>query len=106
MTAAGRLALALGTLIFLHAAYSTYEQLSIRKSLGQVDVESQRMPIDITIETLVSFFVILIGVSMTAAPLKEVTWASEMRKRTVDEVDSRSSFATLTHRGQVLFGSE
>lgn len=73
--------LAAGTLIFLHAAYSTYEHLSLRKALGLVGLEAQKMPVDITVETLVSFAVILLGVSMTATPLKEVTWASEMRKK-------------------------
>lgn len=81
MTAAGRLTLIAGTIIFLHAAYSTYEHLSLRKSLGLFGVEAQRMPLDITIETLIAFFVIVVGVSMTAIPLKEVTWASEMRKK-------------------------
>ncbi|KAJ1022068.1 hypothetical protein NDA18_005302 [Ustilago nuda] len=134
MTFAGRLLLTVGTLVFFHAAYSTYEHLSLRKSLGLVGAEAKAMPVDvssssapstrhasdsaikltslslprllvsqITLETLVSFIVILLGVALTAAPLKNVTWASEMRTKTVDEVDSRSSFATLTHRGQILF---
>lgn len=81
MTAVGRIVLTAGTLIFLHAAYSTYEHLTLRKSLGLVGLEAQKMPIDITIETLVSFVIILLGVSMTATPLKQVTWASEMRKK-------------------------
>ncbi|SYW79308.1 related to KRE27 - member of a transmembrane complex required for efficient folding of proteins in the ER [Ustilago bromivora] len=89
--------------VFFHAAYSTYEHLSLRKSLGLVGAEARAMPVDITLETLVSFIVILLGVALTAAPLKNVTWASEMRTKSVDEVDSRSSFATLTHRGQILF---
>lgn len=37
----------------------------------------------ITLETLVSFIVILLGVALTAAPLKNVTWASEMRTKYV-----------------------
>lgn len=43
-----------------------------------------RVPIaQITLETLVSFVVILLGVAFTAAPLKNVTWASEMRTKYV-----------------------
>ncbi|KIS69610.1 uncharacterized protein UMAG_12094 [Mycosarcoma maydis] len=105
MTTTGRLLLAIGTLVFFHAAYSTYEHLSLRKSLGLAGAESNQMPIDITFETLVAFIVILIGIALTAAPLKNVTWASEMRTKSIDEVDSRSNFASLTHRGQILFAS-
>ncbi|SPO27409.1 related to KRE27 - member of a transmembrane complex required for efficient folding of proteins in the ER [Ustilago trichophora] len=105
MTAFGKLLLTIGTLVFFHAAYSTYEHLSLRKSLGLVGAEAKSMPIDITLETLVSFIVILLGIALTASPLKHVTWASEMRTKSVDEVDARSGFASLTHRGQVLFAS-
>ncbi|TKY86182.1 hypothetical protein EX895_005007 [Sporisorium graminicola] len=105
MTTAGRLLLAIGTLVFFHAAYSTYEHLSLRKSLGLVGAEAKSMPIDITLETLVSFIVILVGIALTALPLKNVTWASEMRTKSIDEVDSRSNFAPLTHRGQILFAA-
>lgn len=37
--------------------------------------------LQITLETLVAFIVILIGIALTAAPLKNVTWASEMRTK-------------------------
>lgn len=79
--------------------------LSLRKSLGLVGAEAKSMPIDvrssfiryiacgrnadtlpdcitqITLETLVSFIVILVGIALTALPLKNVTWASEMRTK-------------------------
>lgn len=37
--------------------------------------------LQITLETLVSFVVILTGIALTALPLKNVTWASEMRTK-------------------------
>ncbi|EPQ30758.1 uncharacterized protein PFL1_01659 [Pseudozyma flocculosa PF-1] len=106
MPSTGRLLLVLGTITFLHAAYSTYEHLSLRKSLDLGTLTEHGMPIDITIETLASLLLLLVGVSLTAEPLKEVSWASEMRKRTIDAVDSRPAFATLNHRGSILFGDQ
>ncbi|PWN51751.1 hypothetical protein IE53DRAFT_385902 [Violaceomyces palustris] len=109
---AGKAVLIIGTIIFFHAAYSTYEHLSLLKSLdlptgaGSASSEGHGMPKDIAIETIVSLLVILVGVSLTAQPLKEITWTSEMRKRTIDELDSRPNFSNLNHRGSILFGKE
>lgn len=44
------------------------------------------LPPQITLETLVSFVVILLGIALTAKPLKNVTWASEMRTKYVHSV--------------------
>ncbi|KAK0570018.1 hypothetical protein OC861_000325 [Tilletia horrida] len=89
-----------GTVLFFHSAYSTYEYLSLRKSL---DLEPAALPLDITLETCFSFLVLLAGLSLKAGKLKEMSWSSEMRKRTIDEIDSRPSFANVHHRGQILY---
>ncbi|KAN0065330.1 hypothetical protein ACQY0O_001166 [Thecaphora frezii] len=105
MPGIGRLLLVLATITFLHAAYSTYEHLSLRKSLD-LSTEGASMPLDITLETLFSLLLFLFGVTLTADPLKQITWASEMRTQTIQTVDSRPAFATLNHRGAVLFANE
>ncbi|KDN43565.1 hypothetical protein K437DRAFT_237149 [Tilletiaria anomala UBC 951] len=99
---AGRVILTLGVITFLHAAYSTYEYFSIRKSLG---LPNDSVPGNITIEMLFSLLLLLVGISLTAAPLKRIAWSSEMRTRTIDQVDARSSFASLDHRGPILFNN-
>lgn len=39
------------------------------------------LPLQIKIETLFSLFIIFIGTLLTASPLRDITWASEYRKR-------------------------
>ncbi|KAL9931279.1 hypothetical protein V8E36_009886 [Tilletia maclaganii] len=94
------LVLLVGTVLFFHSAYSTYEFLSLRKSL---DLDPAALPLDITIEVLLSFAVLLAGLALKAGRLREMSWSSEMRKRTIDEIDARPSFANVHHRGQILY---
>lgn len=44
----GRLVLVLGALLFLHAAYSTYEHLALRKSLGLAVDTSDAVSFDVS----------------------------------------------------------
>ncbi|CAO1624373.1 unnamed protein product [Sympodiomycopsis kandeliae] len=99
--ALGKPMIILGTILLLHSAYSTYEHSSISKAVG---ISTPRVPLDITIETILSLVILVLGLITSAQPLKEITWAAEMRRRTIDEVDARPNFATFNHRGPVLFG--
>ncbi|UZJ52998.1 hypothetical protein CBS101457_002318 [Exobasidium rhododendri] len=69
--------LTIGSVIFLHAAYSTYEVLGLQKSLG---LTSKLIPVDIMIELFTSLFVIVAGTVLTASPMREITWASEYKR--------------------------
>ncbi|KAG6817518.1 hypothetical protein H0H87_007486 [Tephrocybe sp. NHM501043] len=42
----------------------------------------------------------ILGASLSSSELKEITWASEMRKHTIDEMDSRLGFASFVTRGR------
>ncbi|KAK0525008.1 hypothetical protein OC834_005324 [Tilletia horrida] len=97
---ASTLLLSAGTVLFFHSAYSTYEYLSLRKSL---DLDPAPLPTDITLEILLAFAVLLLSLALRAGRLREMSWSSEMRKRTIDEIDARPSFANVHHRGQILF---
>jgi hypothetical protein len=77
---AAKAVLTLGSVVFFHAAYSTYEFLGLQTSLG---LTGKSVPMDIKIETLVSLFVIFLGTLLTASPLRDITWASEYKKRWV-----------------------
>lgn len=93
------------TLIFAHAAFSAWEARRFAKALGapiQTTFGSP-LPVDIIAEALVSFALLVSGVAWSAVPLKEISWASEMATRSIDSEDSRQSFASLRHRGNVLF---
>ncbi|KAL8279740.1 hypothetical protein RQP46_007835 [Phenoliferia psychrophenolica] len=93
------------TLAFLHAAYSAWQVRSLAKAHGVVLPThfSSPLPLDIIAEALVSFALLIIGVAWSAAPLKEISWASEMATRSIDSEDSRLSFANVRHRGAILF---
>lgn len=110
----GRLICLLASVILFHAAYSTYEReyydtlsyrphvtdLSLLKALDRTDT---KIPFDITIETLVSVLLFNIGVAFIAGPLKDISWDKELKRQTIDTIDSRPSFIRFSHRGRVAF---
>ncbi|KAF5373243.1 hypothetical protein D9615_007431 [Tricholomella constricta] len=98
----GRLFLLLATLAIFHAAYSTYEHLSHLKALGR---PGGSLPQSIILETLVGLVLGILGASLNAPELKEITWASEMQKHKIDEMDSRLGFASFVTRGRNILSS-
>ncbi|CAG7847234.1 SubName: Full=Uncharacterized protein {ECO:0000313/EMBL:CCA71868.1} [Serendipita indica DSM 11827] len=90
-------------LILLHAAYSTFDYLS---QLKAVDRPQDHIPKDVTLEALLSLFLFVLGTVLASPTLAEITWAKEMDKRSIDEMDSRIGFMDLKHRGAVFFGSQ
>lgn len=74
-------------------------------------------------ESILALILGLLGASLNAPPLKDITWASEMKKRwvmfrmliyslkqcpgfrTIDGMDSRLGFAHYKSRGKFLFAS-
>ncbi|KAG8908601.1 hypothetical protein FRB99_004889 [Tulasnella sp. 403] len=89
----------------LHAAYSSYEHFAILKAMGRSDESVRQLPSDLLVEVAVSTLLFIVGVTFYAPPLKEISWASEMRKRTIDEMNSRPSFAGFNHRGPIVFSA-
>ncbi|KZS94487.1 hypothetical protein SISNIDRAFT_484703 [Sistotremastrum niveocremeum HHB9708] len=90
------------SLILLHAAYSTYEHMSQLKALGRPE---DRLPLDIIIESILALATGIIGATLNSAELKEITWASEMKNRNIDEMDSRLGFANFNNKGKIFFAS-
>ncbi|KAI0774760.1 membrane magnesium transporter-domain-containing protein [Trametes elegans] len=96
----GQLMLLVATVALLHAAYSTYEHLSHRKALGRPEGS---LPNDIVIEAIASLFLAIVGATVRSAPLREVTWRSEMKRRSQeDDADPRLSFAAFAQRAGIL----
>lgn len=100
---AGRLLSITAVLTLLHAAFSTYENLSQLKALDKLS-NTRQLSSDIVIELFVALFAFIIGTTLSSTPLKKVTWSSEMATRTADEMDSRIGFASMNHRGKNFFG--
>ncbi|EIN09517.1 hypothetical protein PUNSTDRAFT_24611, partial [Punctularia strigosozonata HHB-11173 SS5] len=75
-------------LLFL-ATLSLLHDLSHLKALGKPE---GALPSDVAVEAIVSLVLGTIGASMRAPTLKEITWASEMKTRTVEEMNTRLGF--------------
>ncbi|KZV94582.1 hypothetical protein EXIGLDRAFT_736606 [Exidia glandulosa HHB12029] len=97
----GNALLLVGVVLTIHVAFSTYEHLSILKALDRTD---EYIPLDMVLEAFVAMFVGIVGAALKTPELKEISWASEMKSRSIDEFDSRMGFMTLNHRGTKLFG--
>jgi len=69
------------------------------KALGRPEAS---LPSSIVLESLFALFLGIIGACVKAPPLKEITWASEMKTRTIDDMDARMGFANFVTRGSVL----
>ncbi|KAG9299950.1 hypothetical protein G9A89_009678 [Geosiphon pyriformis] len=99
----GRILCTLGFLLLIHSSYSTYEHLSYLKVVEKVEKD---LPLDVTIETLVSVAIFSIGIVLLASPLKEILMKTEMAKQTIEKIDTRPSFITFDHRGRILTPEE
>ncbi|KAN0121277.1 magnesium transporter [Russula decolorans] len=99
----GQLFLTVAVLALFHSAFSTYEHLSHWKALREPE---KSIPSSIVFESLVALFLGIMGACLKAPPLKEITWASEMKTRTIDDMDSRMEFGNFVTRGKVLSREE
>ncbi|KAL9713557.1 hypothetical protein Ac2012v2_003168 [Leucoagaricus gongylophorus] len=97
-----RVVIFLAVVFLLHAGYSGYEYLSRLKALGQ---PQEALPKDIAIETLFGAILGIIGAALLGPPLKQISWASEMRQHKIDEMDARVGFASYIHRGRRIFSN-
>ncbi|KAI9738621.1 MAG: hypothetical protein M1834_008126 [Cirrosporium novae-zelandiae] len=100
-----------GSLLLAHACYSAHEFSSLSASrFSQSSRSPQSLPLDITAETLVSAFIICLGLVLGAEKLKPISWRvwagnieREAREGKQDEntkLDGRGGnpFAGLEHR--------
>ncbi|KAI0083951.1 magnesium transporter [Irpex rosettiformis] len=95
----GDVLLAIAILMILHAAFSTYEHLSLLKAAGRPEGS---LPADIVVETLLALVLGIVAAAIRSPELKEITWRSEMKKRPLDELDPRLSFTNFAQRAGLL----
>ncbi|KAL4205979.1 hypothetical protein CU097_004992 [Rhizopus azygosporus] len=67
----------IGAIFLAHSAYSTYEHLAYVKA---VDEEDASVPIEIAVECLVSSFIALLGVILSADSFKHIDMTDEIQK--------------------------
>lgn len=121
----GQIFLLVALVGIIHAAFSTYEHLSHLKAIGKPETipqdvlfffslsTSQLISVQIVLEALIGLAFGILGASLRAPPLKEITWASEMKTQFVlrastspclifhsslDEMNARTGFATYGNR--------
>ncbi|KAA1470281.1 hypothetical protein DENSPDRAFT_836049 [Dentipellis sp. KUC8613] len=95
----GQALLVIATVAIFHGASSTYADLSHLKALGRPE---GALPFDIYLEAFLALALGIVGACLKAPAPKEITWASEMKKMTIDDMDSRMGFASFVNRGNVL----
>ncbi|KAG9018345.1 hypothetical protein FRB93_000048 [Tulasnella sp. JGI-2019a] len=93
----GRILVVVAILLMTHAANATWKHFSRLKALGMSEESIRQVPVNLIIEVIFAMMVFTFGITMYSPPLKEITWASEMRKRTVEEMNSRQSFMRFDH---------
>ncbi|KAG0289237.1 Membrane magnesium transporter 1 [Dissophora globulifera] len=96
----GRLACVFGFLLLFHSGYSTFEHLSYLKA---VDGHESGLPLDITIELIMSVALFGLGIVMVADDFKEILMETEMAKQSIESLDARPSFYAFDHRGRAVF---
>ncbi|ORZ26042.1 membrane magnesium transporter-domain-containing protein [Absidia repens] len=91
----GKLIAIVGALFLFHSAISTYEHLAYLKA---VDQNESSLPIEIVVECLCSAVITLVGVILSVDPFKNILMENEIKKMTIDKIDTRPSFITFNHR--------
>ncbi|KAG7518538.1 membrane magnesium transporter 1 [Solea senegalensis] len=67
--------------------------------------ENETLPIDIVLQTLLSFVMTCYGIVHIAGEFKDMDASSELKNKTFDTLRNHPSFYLFNHRGRVLFRS-
>ncbi|KAG7278084.1 hypothetical protein CRUP_029029 [Coryphaenoides rupestris] len=89
-----------GLLALAHAAFSAAQH---RSYMRLTEKENEMLPIDIVLQTLLSFVLTCYGIVHIAGEFKEMDASSELKNRTFDTLRNHPSFYLFNHRGRVLF---
>lgn len=65
--------------------------------------EDETLPIDIVLQTLLSFVMTCYGIVNIAGEFKDMDASSELKNKTFDTLRNHPSFYLFNHRGRVLF---
>ncbi|KAF9922686.1 Membrane magnesium transporter 1 [Linnemannia zychae] len=96
----GRFVCLVAFLFFFHAGYSAFEHISYLKA---IDAYENELPLDITIELLISVALFGLGIVLVADNFKEILMETEMAKQSIESLDARPSFYSFNHRGRAVF---
>ncbi|XP_050307614.1 ER membrane protein complex subunit 5 [Anthonomus grandis grandis] len=89
--------LTLGFLSLFHSAYSAAQH---RSYLRLNELEFRGLPLDISIQALISLFVIMFGVLNVAGNFKEIKASADLDNKSWETFRNVASFYTFCHRGR------
>ncbi|MEQ2180425.1 Membrane magnesium transporter 1 [Goodea atripinnis] len=104
-----------GLFALAHAAFSAAQREFHRKEPVDLPVsdyrsymrltekEHETLPIDIVLQTLLSFVMTCYGIVHIAGEFKDMDASSELKNKTFDTLRNHPSFYLFNHRGRVLF---
>lgn len=76
-----------------------------RSYMRLTEKENETLPIDIVLQTLLSFIMTCYGIVHIAGEFKDMDASSELKNKTFDTLRNHPSFYLFNHRGRVLFRS-
>ncbi|XP_037317586.2 ER membrane protein complex subunit 5 [Pungitius pungitius] len=91
-----------GLFALAHAAFSAAQH---RSYMRLTEKENETLPIDIVLQTLLSFVMTCYGIAHIAGEFKDMDASSELKSKTFDTLRNHPSFYLFNHRGRVLFRS-
>eukprot|EP01099_Mayorella_cantabrigiensis_P007561 TRINITY_DN6729_c0_g1_i1.p1 TRINITY_DN6729_c0_g1~~TRINITY_DN6729_c0_g1_i1.p1 ORF type:complete len:101 (+),score=18.81 TRINITY_DN6729_c0_g1_i1:63-365(+) len=86
----------LGILLLLHSTYSAVQH---KKYLTLVELPFESLPLNITLECLLSLIICTVGLLVDQAEFKPIRINALATKKTWDMMDHRPSFILFNHRG-------
>ncbi|XP_049596822.1 ER membrane protein complex subunit 5 [Syngnathus scovelli] len=90
----------IGLFSLAHAAFSAAQH---RSYMRLTEKENETLPIDIVLQTLLSFVMTCYGIVHIAGEFKDMDASSELKNKTFDTLRNHPSFYLFNHRGRVLF---
>ncbi|CAI5651493.1 ER membrane protein complex subunit 5 [Oreochromis niloticus] len=90
----------IGLFSLAHAAFSAAQH---RSYMRLTEKEHETLPIDIVLQTLLSFIMTCYGIVHIAGEFKDMDASSELKNKTFDTLRNHPSFYLFNHRGRVLF---
>lgn len=85
--------------VLVHAAYSVAEW---RYYSRKTDQNSESIPLDIVIQTLVGFVLAMVAVLNIAGEFKEIRATVELSQKSWEDARNRPSFYLFNHRARAL----
>jgi hypothetical protein len=89
----------LGLLTLLHAAYSLKQYKKIVSfAVAEVKLAAPTLPVDVIVELLIAFFLIMLG-QMISLKLKKIRITTSTKAKSYEESFNNSDFMVFNNRG-------